>query len=160
TMTANAPETTRLQASCTSRPAATAAVASTAKRHRRRRDGTSLRLAGTLAALALAVGLSAPQAVFATAACLPDTSGADDINANQKDLNEFCQSAGNDGGPSGCLSSDAFLTWTWDDTGWTGSNTGDGCALYDTDVPADGRANFALCESVGGSPASPIVGSP
>ena len=61
-------------------------------------------------------------------------------------MNEFCQSVGNDGGLAGCLSSDANLTWTWDDTGWTGSNTGDACALYDTD--GDGKANFALCAIV------------
>src|SRR5262249_9141924 len=88
---------------------------------------------------------------LAAGLCLPDTAGADDINANQKDLNEFCQSAGNDGGLAGCTSIDANLTWTWDDTGWTGSNTGDACALYDTD--GDHKANFAVCVSVQNSPA-------
>src|SRR2546430_1679297 len=38
----------------------------------------------------------------ATAACLLDMGGADDMNSNQKDLNEFCQSTGNDGGLGGC----------------------------------------------------------
>jgi len=120
----------------------------------------SSRVAAVFVALAFATGgvLVGAQSAFATAACLLDTSGADDINANQKDLNEFCQSAGNDGGLAGCLSTDANLTWTWDDTGWTGSNTGDACALYDTD--GDGKANFALCASVQNSPAVQASGSP
>jgi len=108
-----------------------------------------LRLA--VAALAISGVAARPRPAFAAAACLVDTAGADDINANQKDLNEFCQSAGNDGGLAGCTSSDANLTWTWDDTGWTGSNTGDACALYDTD--GDHKANFALCVSVKNNPA-------
>ena len=54
--------------------------------------------------------------------------------------------------------SDANLTWTWDDTGWTGSNTGDACALYDTD--GDGKANFALCVTVQSDPAVQSSGSP
>jgi hypothetical protein len=73
-------------------------------------------------------------------------------------LNEYCQSAGNDGGLAGCGSADANLTWTWDDIAWTGANTGDGCALYDTDD--DGKANFALCTSVTGDPAAQEAGSP
>ena len=31
------------------------------------------------------------------------------MKSTQKDLNEFCQSAGNDGGLGGCTSSDANL---------------------------------------------------
>jgi len=128
------------------------------RRRQQRPDGTAS-FAGAFAAVALAIGLlTATPPVVAAPACLLDTSGADDINANQKDLNEFCQGAGNDGGLSGCLSSDANLTWTWDDTGWTGSNTGDACALYDTD--GDGKANFALCATVAGSPAAQSSGSP
>src|SRR5205085_555376 len=118
------------------------------------------RLAWSFVLLALAIGspLAGATPAGATAACLLDLGGADDINSNQKDLNEFCQSAGNDGGLAGCTSSDANLTWTWDDTGWTGGNTGDACALYDTD--GDGKANFALCVSVGSDPAVEGSGSP
>src|SRR6266581_1107438 len=106
------------------------------------------RLVWPFVVIALAIGslLAGSQPAAAAAVCRLDTAGADDINASQKDLNEFCQSPGNDGGLNGCLSSDANLTWTWDDTGWTGSNTGDACALYDTD--GDGNANFALCATV------------
>ena len=108
-----------------------------------------------LAAASVVIGV---RSAGATAACLVDTMDADDINANQKDLNEFCQSAGNDGGLAGCTMADANLTWTWDDTAWTGFNTGDACALYDTD--GDGKANFALCASVAGDPAVQASGSP
>ena len=113
-----------------------------------------------LAAVALAAGsvVIGARPAGATAACLVDTAGPDDINGNQKDLNEFCQSAGNDGGLAGCTMADANLTWTWDDTAWTGSNTGDACALYDTD--GDGKANFALCAVVAGSSAVQASGSP
>src|SRR5438034_2348914 len=79
--------------------------------------------------IALAIGSLLASAQPAAAVCVLDTGGADDINANQKDLNEFCHSPGNVGGLNGCLSTDANLTWTWDDRGWTGSNTGDACAL-------------------------------
>src|SRR6266403_2358221 len=126
-----------------------------------RRPCTRLRrLAWSFALIALAIGspLAGARPAGATAACLLDTGGADDIKSSQKDLNEFCQSAGNDGGLGGCTSSDANITWTWDDTGWTGGNTGDACALYDTD--GDGKANFALCASVAGSPAAQSSGSP
>src|SRR5438445_3488397 len=128
------------------------------RRRQQRPDGTAS-FAGAFAAVALAIGLlTATPPVVAAPACLLDTSGADDIDANQKDLNEFCQGAGNDGGLNGCLSSDANLTWTWDDTGWTGSNTGDACALYDTD--GDGNANFALCATVASNPAVQSAQSP
>jgi hypothetical protein len=125
--------------------------------HRRARRA---RPASSFAIVAFAIGslLARAQPAAATAACLLDTAGADDINANQKDLNEFCQGVGNDNGLAGCTSSDANLTWTWDDTGWTGSNTGDACALYDTD--GDGKANFALCASVQGNPAVQSAQSP
>src|SRR6266403_1330011 len=126
-----------------------------------RRPCTRLRrLAWSFALIALAIGspLAGARPAGATAACLLDTGGADDIKSSQKDLNEFCQSAGNDGGLGGCTSSDANITWTWDDTGWTGGNTGDACALYDTD--GDGKANFALCVTVQSDPAVQSSGSP
>jgi hypothetical protein len=45
------------------------------------------------------------------------------------------------------------ITWNWDDTdfGNLGGNTGDGCALIDTD--ADGNANRSFCVVVDGNPA-------
>src|SRR6266404_4647592 len=155
------PQTTPPANTWTLRTTAPRAMNDASERQKQKAAGAmSSRVAAVFVALAFATGgvLVGAQSAFATAACLLDTSGADDINANQKDLNEFCQSAGNDGGLAGCLSTDANLTWTWDDTGWTGSNTGDACALYDTD--GDGKANFALCATVAGSPAAQSSGSP
>jgi len=82
--------------------------------------------------------------------CVLDTGGADDA-VGQKDLTQFCQNVGD-------TCAGTILTWQWDDTGWTGSNTGDACALYDTD--ADGFANYALCVTVAKTPAVQLNGSP
>jgi hypothetical protein len=79
-----------------------------------------------------------------------DTAGADDATG-QKDLTEFCQNVG-------ATCSGTILSWQWDDAAWSGGNTGDACALYDTD--GDGFANYALCVSVGGAPAVQGNGSP
>jgi hypothetical protein len=42
------------------------------------------------------------------------------------------------------------IQFNWDDTSWTGGNTGDACALFDTQP--NGRADYALCVKVGGNP--------
>ena len=72
-----------------------------------------------------------------------DDQGADDF-PGQKDLNFFTFDFS--GGNS------VAITWGWDDTSWSGSNSGDACALIDTD--ADGKANFAYCVTVKGTPAT------
>ena len=65
-----------------------------------------------------------------------DDQGANDTPA-QSDLNAFTR-ADNVSGKLG-------VKWVWDDiNSWTGSGqTGDGCALFDTDN--DGKANAAVC---------------
>jgi hypothetical protein len=82
--------------------------------------------------------------------CKTDTGGADDA-VGQKDLSEFC--VNHDATCAGTI-----FTWQWDDTAWTGTNTGDACALYDTD--GDGFANYALCVTVTGKPAMQASQSP
>jgi hypothetical protein len=72
--------------------------------------------------------------------CVNDSQNADEIAA-QKDMTGFCKSTS-----ANC--SGVVLAWQWDDTSF-GSQTGDACALYDTD--ADGKANFALCVTVDGA---------
>ena len=47
---------------------------------------------------------------------------------------------------------DLYVGWKWDDTGFSGTNTGDGCALFDTD--SDGNVNGALCVTVAGAAAT------
>ena len=73
-----------------------------------------------------------------------DDAGPDD-EPGQKDLSQMSFDLG--------LTAIA-LTWNWDDTAWSGSNTGDACALVDTDT--DGNANYSFCVTVGGSPAAKI----
>jgi hypothetical protein len=78
--------------------------------------------------------------------CKNDSGGADDA-VGQKDLSQFCVNTG-----TTCTSGTSY-SWKWDDTEWSGNNTGDACALYDTDVPNDGKANLAICATVSGKPA-------
>ena len=75
------------------------------------------------------------------AQCTIDAQGADD-EPGQKDMSQVCL-AGT------CSGSNLPVTWSLDDTKWNGSNTGDACALFDTD--GDGNANRAICVSVGGT---------
>src|SRR5262249_47527492 len=100
--------------------------------------------------LALALGNLFANVQPAMASCLTDDGGPDDISG-QKDLSEYCLDPG-----SGAIGS--ILTWQWDDTAWTGTNTGDACALYDTNN--NGRVDFALCVTVTGSPAHQASQSP
>ena len=71
-----------------------------------------------------------------------DTAGAND-EPGQKDLTEMC---------ADYLSGAVNIQWNWDDTAWSGANTGDGCALFDSD--GDGFANYSLCVIVSGNPAT------
>lgn len=89
-----------------------------------------------------------------------DDQGANDTPA-QSDLNAFTR-ADNVAGKIG-------VKWVWDDVNsWTGSGqTGDACALFDTD--GDSKANAAVCVRINNpngdpsivaqlaSPASPLV---
>ena len=46
---------------------------------------------------------------------------------------------------------DLWVSWKWDVTALSGGNTGDACALFDTD--ADSKVNSALCVTIAGDPA-------
>ena len=84
----------------------------------------------------------------ANATCVADTSQVDDV-PGQKDLTQFCLVAGN-GNPY-----EIHISWNMDDTQWSGGNTGDACALFDTN-DSDQNANFALCVTVVGGPPAVI----
>lgn len=100
----------------------------------------------TTLALALLLGLSAGIApAHAALECTADMQGAND-EPGQKDLTEFCRD--DDGGAP---TYDFLVTWNWDDSAWPGNNTGDACALFDTD--GDAFANYALCVTVSHDPA-------
>jgi hypothetical protein len=86
----------------------------------------------------LTMVLAAPLNVFAAPVFVVDDAGADD-EPGQKDLNFLTI----DYTPS---TPDIAVTWGWDDTQWSGNNTGDACTLFDTD--SDGFANYSLCITV------------
>jgi len=79
-----------------------------------------------------------------TSGCTTDSAGAND-EPGQKDLNKMCVDYS-------ALPTSESISWNWDEIGWTGSNTGDACALFDTD--GDGFANYSLCVRVSGTPAT------
>jgi len=99
---------------------------------------------GALPILAVAFSLSflaaSPVSAQPTVDCdalIPtaDTDGADDENQSQSDQGQMA------------FDSENFcVAWTWDDTTFSGGNTGDACALFDTD--GDGGVNFAICAQV------------
>jgi len=71
-----------------------------------------------------------------------DESGPNDL-PGQKDLTAHAQANSSTAGAF-------WVAWKWDDTSWSGNNTGDACALFDTD--GDGKVNSAICVTVGGKP--------
>src|SRR6185436_2978571 len=71
---------------------------------------------GVVLAAFIAVGVPAARAQV----CINDLQGPDD-EPGQKDLSQFCR--------GGACAGLVGISWNFDDTRWTGSNTGDGCAL-------------------------------
>ncbi len=103
-----------------------------------------------LGAQALApVSLLVPTA-SAAVVCTNDQQGAND-EPGQKDLTLMCYDGAG-------LPTSVSVSWQWDEIAWSGNNTGDGCALFDSDN--DGKANYSFCVIVGGDPAAQLAGSP
>ncbi|MBI4897907.1 MAG: DUF11 domain-containing protein [Actinobacteria bacterium] len=101
--------------------------------------------------LVLAVVLCAAiVASFATQASAALTYQNDENGVNdqpgQKDLTRH-------GVDASGLPTSLQVAWNWDTIGLNGANTGDACALFDTD--ADGKINYALCVTIAGDPAAP-----
>ena len=90
-------------------------------------------------------GLVATSLLSATEIMIVDDSGADDY-PGQKDLNFFTFDYGLPGAAA------IAVSWGWDDTAWSGNNSGDACTLFDTD--SDGSADFSFCVTVKGIPAA------
>ncbi len=110
------------------------------------------RRARNLAFISLLIGWQAGfalvpilQTSLASAApvCVNDTAGAND-EPGQKDLTKLCIDEAN-------LPTSEHVTWNWDETGTSGANTLDGCALFDTD--GDGNINYSVCVTTTGNPA-------
>lgn len=82
---------------------------------------------------------------------VPDEQGADDY-PGQKDLN---------GQAVTTVPGTPLQLWfavKWDDTDFSGGNTGDACALFDTDT--DNKINSAVCVTISGKPAALVTGTP
>ncbi len=105
--------------------------------------------------LLLGVQALAPVSAFvptasAAVVCTNDQQGAND-EPGQKDLTQMCYDGAG-------LPTSVAVSWQWDEIAWSGNNTGDGCALFDSDN--DGKANYSFCVIVGGNPAAQLAGSP
>lgn len=104
---------------------------------------------------ALLFGVLGVASTEAALTCTQDQQGKDD-EPGQKDLTQFCLGTTTD--LSCSASFDFAIRWNWDDTGLSGGNTGDACALFDTD--GDSNANFAICVTISGNPATQASQSP
>jgi prealbumin domain-containing protein len=71
-----------------------------------------------------------------------DEQGADD-QPGQKDLSAQAVAVPAPG--------DLWVAWKWDVTSLSGGNTGDACALFDTNT--NSKINFAICVTIAGNPA-------
>ena len=79
-----------------------------------------------------------------------DEQGPNDV-PGQGDLTRF-------GSDSAGLPATLLVSWNWDAIALSGGNTGDACALFDTDN--DGRVNTAMCVTIAGIPAAQTAASP
>ncbi len=105
-------------------------------------------LAGTLT-----FGVSMPGQASDGYISVDDVHGPDDAGT-QADLVSTAIDYGHLDEPNPTL----YVQWTWDETSYTGNNTGDACALFD--VTGEGDANYAVCVSIGGNPAAQLTTSP
>ena len=95
------------------------------------------------------VSAMTPQSVLAAVPSfnfIGDDAGAND-EPGQKDLTALASATDGPGG-------DFYSAFKWDDTSWSGNNTGDGCQLFDTD--GDGNVNFAVCVTIAGQTADEL----
>lgn len=81
-----------------------------------------------------------------------------DDETNQNDATKFCAASNHVADPEtdGTI---LYVMWQWDDTDFSGANTGDGCALFDTDkTPAQrGNIDMALCNTISTNGTTTIV---
>ena len=93
----------------------------------------------------VAVAVMMLVSMVSAAAPVPDENGAND-EPGQKDLTQLTIDY------TGLTATPKYVdvTWNWDEIAWSGANTGDACALFDTDN--DLYANYAYCVTIGGSP--------
>ncbi len=116
----------------------------------REAKGILSRLKWVLAAAVIVVSQVSPVmfasgTASAASVCVNDLQGAND-EPGQKDLTKMCSDLAN------AVSGNITISFDWDDIAWSGNNSGDGCALFDTNN--EGNANYSLCVVVKGKPAT------
>ncbi len=85
--------------------------------------------------------------------CIADTAVDDLAGSAQADLTQLCFDFDN-------LPTSYDVTVSFDKVRFTGANTGDACALFDSDGDANGFVDYAICFQVGGNPGTLLPGSP
>jgi len=101
--------------------------------------GLTFRSLCLIATLISLIALAAPPAAAQTfVSCQNDVQGAND-QPGQKDLTRFCVEPGTS-------PFEVFTQWNWDLVTLAGGNTGDACALFDTN--SDGNVNLAVCVTI------------
>jgi hypothetical protein len=103
----------------------------------------SLHAVFVLTAAGATSGRTATTIFTDSAIMVVDDQGADDY-PGQKDLNFLTVDY--------AVVGKVTVTWGWDDTAWSGNNTGDACVLFDTGGNP-GFANYAMCATVEKTPA-------
>lgn len=101
------------------------------------------------AATATVASAALPLTPVPTFKVVQDENGADD-QPGQKDLSLQGTATPQPG--------DLWTMWQWDDTSLSGGNTGDACALFDTN--ANSKVNFAVCVTIQSNPAVQAPVSP
>ena len=132
----------------------TQAILGTDGSKRRRNLRWLLPLVGLAAVLSVTVFTQAGGAALSlsnppTFTFVNDENGADD-QPGQKDLSAQAVAVPSPG--------DLWVAWKWDVTSLSGGNTGDACALFDTNT--NSKVNFAICVTIQGNPATQASTSP
>ncbi|HKZ20851.1 MAG TPA: hypothetical protein VJQ57_12135 [Acidimicrobiia bacterium] len=102
-----------------------------------------------LLVLLLVTGMLASSAVAAPVFNFDDDDQGANDEPGQKDLTAQA-SAVDSASPN-----HFFTAWKWDDTSWSGNNTGDGCSLFD--INDDGFVEYAACATVEGGKGPALV---
>ncbi|HET7857429.1 MAG TPA: hypothetical protein VFL41_13310, partial [Gaiellaceae bacterium] len=105
--------------------------------------------AAVVSVVAILPSASVAAEIPATFFTVVDQEGVNDVNSDQVDLTQM----GRDDSDQTMYK----LFWSWDSTDmWTGTGqTGDACALFDSD--GDGNVDFALCARIENPNADPTV---
>jgi uncharacterized repeat protein (TIGR01451 family) len=97
--------------------------------------------------------------VGAVPQCLVDVDGPNDPTGDgQVDITRLCTDNDNLVTTPLPVTGSFDVYMSWDEIAFSGANTGDACVLFDTNGDPGGNIDYAICISVGGSPASLSAG--